>query len=370
MNILFVHQVADRSEASLVEWMSQRGDHVTCICDPRDTRAEDFENAGAHVVTLRIKNRLDLLAIPKIRKLCLNKPIDILYSSFNAGISVSLLATLGLPTQVIAYRGTLGNLSRLDPSSYLTHLSPWLSGIVCNCPPIKDFLTSLGFPDSRVRVVFKGHSERWYLTDSLPTKQDLGIPNDHIVIGLVANIRPLKGVEDLLEAVSPLVAKFPLTVLLVGTDKDDAMKAKVEEMGLSSSVKLLGFRTDAAQLANAFDIACLPSTRREGVPRSIVEAMCHGKPCVVSNVGGLPYLVEHEVNGLVVPPKDPIALRSALTKLIEDQALRERFGQASHRRFRDTFLLQNYHEEMRSFFAEVLTSSASYKTPSVLLKRN
>ena len=354
VNILFVHQVSDRSEASLVKWMSSIGDQVTVVCDPRETEKHAFEKAGAHVITLPIRNRLDLLALPKIRKLCKEKPIDLLYSSFNAGLSTSLLATLGLPTRVVAYRGTLGNLSRVDPSSYLTHLSPRLSGIVCNCPPIKEFLTSLGFPAEKIQSIFKGHDLNWYEVENAPSKRELGIPEEHLVVGLVANIRPLKGVEQLIDAVEPLLKQYPLTVLLVGSDKDDAMKKKVESMGLSDSIKLLGYREDAAQLATVFDIACLPSTRREGVPRSIVEAMSHGKPCVVTDVGGLPELVADQENGFVVPPLTVEPLREALERLLKDESLRRRFGEKSKERFLTLFKVSDYHESMRGFFGKML----------------
>lgn len=348
-----MHRVADRSEASLVTWMSGIGDQVTVICDPREPRKKEFEEAGAHVVPLRISNRLDLFAIPTIRKLCKQKPIDILYSSFNAGISCSLLATIGLPTRVVAYRGTLGNLSLFDPSSYLTHLSPILTGIVCNCAPIKKFLVSLGLREDTIRVVYKGHDPLWYKVSLPISKKDLQVPEDHLVVGLVANMRPLKGVEILIEAMRPLFEKFPLSLVLIGSDKGGTIAAKVRDLKLGERIKLLGFREDAAQLASLFDIACLPSTRREGVPRSIVEAMSHGKPCVVTDVGGLPDLVEHNQNGFIVPPLNSESLRDSLEKLIESKELRDQFGSASRQRFDFLFSLERYHEEMRDFFERI-----------------
>lgn len=353
MNILFVHRVSDRSEASLLEWMCQNGDHVTVISDPREPRIPSFEAAGAHVIPMHIKHRLDVKAIRFIRKVCRHKPIDLVYSSFNAGLSTTLFAVRGLPTKVVGYRGTLGNLSRWDPASYLTHLNSRLSGVISNCPPVENFLYSLGIPKKRLTTIFKGHDAAWYETKTVPSKESLKIPDGHLLVGVVANIRPLKGIDSLLVAMAPLFQELPVTLLLVGDDRKDATAIRVKEFGLEDNVRLLGFRKDAAQIATLFDIACMPSTRREGVPRSIVEAMSHGKPAVVTSVGGLPYIVQDKENGLVVPPNDPEALRAALRTLLASEVLRASYGANSKNRFQSMFDLEQYHIKMREFFERV-----------------
>ncbi|MGA1192532.1 MAG: glycosyltransferase family 4 protein [Bdellovibrionota bacterium] len=353
MNILFVHRVSDRSEASLLEWMCRNGDHVTVISDPCEPRIHSFEAAGAHVIPMRIKHRLDVKAMCLIRKVCRHKPIDIVYSSFNAGLSTTLFAVRGLPTKVVGYRGTLGNLSRWDPASYLTHLNSRLSGVISNCPPVEEFLYSLGIPKKRLTTIFKGHDAAWYETKTVPSKESLKIPDGHLVVGVVANIRPLKGIDSLLIAMAPLFQEFPVTLLLVGDDRKEATATRIQELRLEDNVRLLGFRKDAAQIATLFDIACMPSTRREGVPRSIVEAMSHGKPAVVTSVGGLPYIVQDKENGLVVPPNDPEALRGALRTLLASESLRTSYGVHSKNRFHEMFKLEQYHIKMREFFETV-----------------
>lgn len=353
MNILFVHRVSDRSEASLLEWMCRNGDHVTVISDPREPRIPSFEAAGAHVIPMCIKHRLDVKAIRLIRKICRQKPIDIVYSSFNAGLSTTLFAVRGLPTKVVGYRGTLGNLSRWDPASYLTHLNSRLSGVISNCPPVEKFLYSLGLPQKRLTTIFKGHDATWYEVKTPPSRESLDVPDGHLVVGVVANIRPLKGIDSLLIAMAPLFQEFPVTLLLIGDDRKRATAIRVKELGLEEHVRLLGFRKDAAQIATLFDIACMPSTRREGVPRSIVEAMSHGKPAVVTSVGGLPYIVQDKENGLVVPPNNPEALREALRTLLSSASLRESYGEHSSNRFQTMFELEQYHVQMRDFFEQV-----------------
>ena len=81
----------------------------------------------------------------------------------------------------------------------------------------------------------------------------------------------------------------------------------------------------------------LPSTDREGFPRAVVEAMAHGTPPIVSNVGGMPELVEHGVSGLVVPASDPRALANAIVDLFRHPAKRIEMGRQAKQRIHEVF---------------------------------
>jgi glycosyltransferase involved in cell wall biosynthesis len=83
-------------------------------------------------------------------------------------------------------------------------------------------------------------------------------------------------------------------------------------------------------------VVCVPS-RREGYGMVAREAMAYGRPVVVTGVGGLVDAVENERTGLIVPPRDVQALRSAITRLLDDSPLRERLGSAARAEARETF---------------------------------
>jgi glycosyltransferase involved in cell wall biosynthesis len=350
MRILFVSAINDRSESSLIEYLAESGDKVTLIVAPEDPNLEKFERLGVHVIPYKIANRLDIKAALKIRSLCLKKGIETAYSSFNAGLSATLLGCMGLPTRVIAYRGTMGNLSRLDPSSYLTHLSPRLNGIVANCNAVKESLLNYGIDKSKIKIILKGHSDSWYKSDNYPTRAELNLAEDIPLIGFVANFRPLKGISTLLTATKMIKDKIKFNLLLIGDSREYPINEEIKNLRLEDTVKVLGFREDATNIAQLFDIAVLPSTRREGIARSIVEAMSHGKPCIVTSIGGLPEAVAHKENGLVVPPENAQELANALHLLLSDPQLRAQYGEKSRVRFNEIFCLSHYHMEMRKFF--------------------
>jgi glycosyltransferase involved in cell wall biosynthesis len=99
-----------------------------------------------------------------------------------------------------------------------------------------------------------------------------------------------------------------------------------EELGIADRIDLIGARTlpQVLALAREHDLFVLPTLPGEGVPRVLLEAMASGLPIVVSDVAGVPTLVQNEVNGLLIPPADPSAIADAIDRLIRDGELRRR----------------------------------------------
>ncbi len=131
-------------------------------------------------------------------------------------------------------------------------------------------------------------------------------------------------------------------------------KAMERKVGAESipRVQVLGFRTDVPKLLQATDIFVLPS-RREGLPRSVMEAMATGLPVVATDVRGSRDLVEHGVTGLLVKLGDVDGLAQAILKLARDPELRQRLGQAGRKAIQD-YSLDRVLEEMASIYRKYL----------------
>ena len=123
---------------------------------------------------------------------------------------------------------------------------------------------------------------------------------------------------------------------LTRTDAENT--ERLAEAGAAHQAWLPGDRSDVAQLLPQFDIFALPS-QAEGISNTLLEAMACGCAPVATDVGGNPELVEHEANGLLVPAQDSTALATALARLVNEPALRERLAQASLARVRAQFSL-------------------------------
>jgi glycosyltransferase involved in cell wall biosynthesis len=101
-------------------------------------------------------------------------------------------------------------------------------------------------------------------------------------------------------------------------------------------------------------IACLPSYYREGLPKFLIEAAAAGLPLVTTDATGCREAVEPELNGLLVPPKDPEALATALARLISDQGLRQRFGIQSRGQAEERFANERIFAKVLGIYGALL----------------
>jgi len=156
------------------------------------------------------------------------------------------------------------------------------------------------------------------------------------VLTFVGRLAPPKDLLTLLEALK----KLPEAVLLLIGDGElrPQVERSIRELGLVDRARLLGQRSDIPRILAASDMFVL-SSRWEGLPYTIIEAMMAGLPVVATRVGGVSELVEDGVTGFLVPPKDPDALAEALQKLIAAPELRRRMGQAGREKALKEFTL-------------------------------
>jgi len=149
------------------------------------------------------------------------------------------------------------------------------------------------------------------------TKADLGVPEDHLVLGTVARFDHPKGHKYLIEAAPRIVQQFPgVRFVLAG---DGPLRAEVEQQirqaGLDDFFVLLGFRRDVKELLSVFDLFILPSLS-EGLPNAVLEAMACSNPVVATAVNGVVEVVEDGVTGYLVPPQNPEELAAAVIKML------------------------------------------------------
>jgi glycosyltransferase involved in cell wall biosynthesis len=168
---------------------------------------------------------------------------------------------------------------------------------------------------------------------------------------MVAIMRDKKGHEDLISAAQPLLARRSnLHIVMAGNgERFDEIKGAVDGLGLGRRIHLIGFRTDIPNVLRGCDLFVLP-THQEALGQSYIEAMAAGLPVIGTDVDGVPELIKHNVNGLLVPPKNPDALRAALVQLIDNPDQRTRFGEAGRRMTKDRFSVDDMADETIDFY--------------------
>jgi glycosyltransferase involved in cell wall biosynthesis len=193
---------------------------------------------------------------------------------------------------------------------------------------------------------------RWKSTDGI--REGLGIPRDAPVVGTVANFKAHKGYEYLLKAAA-LVKREASDTRFVFVGQGPVEKGAREQarrLALDGTVTFAGFRADAPRVAATFDIFALASIA-EGLPIALLEAMALGRAVVATRVGGLPEVIDHDREGVLVPPGDPRALADAILALLADPELRQRLGEAARKRAAD-FDIRKAVRRMESVYEELL----------------
>jgi glycosyltransferase involved in cell wall biosynthesis len=211
----------------------------------------------------------------------------------------------------------------------------------------------VGLDPGKVLVVHNG-VPRFAAADGRRVRNELGIPCDAPVVGSIG-IKTPKTPAVLIEAVAALRGEFPeIRLLLVGRgDQENALQTMVGESGLESTVHLLGWRTDIADILAALDVAVLTSLS-EGSPLAVMEYMAAGKPVVASRVGGIPDLIDHGVHGLLVQPRSVRELADALAMLLRDPDLRATMGARARARQEAEFDTDSMIARFERLYADLL----------------
>jgi glycosyltransferase involved in cell wall biosynthesis len=157
-------------------------------------------------------------------------------------------------------------------------------------------------------------------------------PGGPMTVAFVGRLLDDKGVRALVQAHEILLERNAGVRLLIAGEPDPANPVSIPPAELAQwsshpNLGLLGHVADIREVWKVAHIAVLPS-RREGLPKSLLEAAACGRPIVASDVPGCREIARHDINALLVPPDDAIALAGAIERLCGDAALRRRFGEA------------------------------------------
>jgi glycosyltransferase involved in cell wall biosynthesis len=169
-------------------------------------------------------------------------------------------------------------------------------------------------------------------------RRDLGIPLSARLVAVFSRLNRMKGVQYFLDAAIVLAARFPDVWFLVAGDggSRNELEEHARQLGLGQRIVFTGFRTDVPDLLSEATISVLPSLS-EGTSNTLLESMAAGIPVIATRVGGNIEVVEDEVSGLLVPPRDSAALVAATGRLLEDPGMALRLGQAGLRRVSEIY---------------------------------
>jgi glycosyltransferase involved in cell wall biosynthesis len=320
----------ERQLVLLSKRLCERGhDVVLAIFYAGGPLQQELVDSKVRIRALKKRGRWDVLRfLWKVSQvLCEERP-DVIHGYLLEPNIISVLCKPLFPKMKVVWGVRSSNLDFKD-YDWLMRLScklnVWLSRfpdrIIANSHAGHRHSVSTGYPAEKIVVIPNGIDTERFRPDPNSRsrmRSEWGVAEHEKLIGLVGRLDPMKDHPTFLEAAAMLAHKWPqVRFVCVGHGPDDylaRLQTLAVRLGLEGRVLWAGARQDMPAVHNALDIAVNSSCYGEGLSNAVAEAMACGVPCVVTNIGDSALVVGHV--GEVVPPKDPVALKNAIEKVL------------------------------------------------------
>jgi glycosyltransferase involved in cell wall biosynthesis len=295
-------------------------------CLPDAPLAQALTTGGCQVRPVTMRGQFHLGAVRALRRIIRDDRIDVVHAHTSHAHALGLLATIGSNVPLVVTR-------RVDFAIGRSLIGRWKYGkrvtrFVAVSAGVQRVLEAGGVDAERIEVIHDGIDPARFAGNSSTLRAELGIPANAVVFGVVAHLTDHKDHRTLLTAFAEVERARPdAWLVVVGTGELEAeLKALAITLLLKRTV-FTGFRDDVPNVLRGLDVGVL-SSHLEGLGSTVMDYCCCGLAVVATRAGGIPELITDNVDGLLVPPRDPPALAIALLHVATDAALRSRLGAA------------------------------------------
>jgi glycosyltransferase involved in cell wall biosynthesis len=315
---------------------------------------------GLELIPIAPRTEMDLSAAWKFSRLVKRLRPDVIHAHDPHGVAMASLAlSIGSASAKGEPMPALVAARRVDFHLKGNSFSRWkyrqVDCFIAASEAIRLMLVGDGVPVDRTVTVHEGIDvERAQHVPAVNVHEAFWLPHGAPVVGNVAALVPHKGQRYLIEAAQLVIQQLPDArfVILGEGELRDHLEKQIHEHHLEKHVLLPGFRTDVLGCIKGFDLFAMSSVT-EGLGTSLLDAMACARPIVATRAGGIPEIVEDEVNGLLVPVRDHRALAAAIVRALNDPALRRRMGEAGLARANERFTVERMVSETASVYARI-----------------
>jgi glycosyltransferase involved in cell wall biosynthesis len=247
----------------------------------------------------------------------------------------------------------------IEPAKVRRYGLDRVEAVIAISRQVEQSLIAGGVSASHVRTVYSGIdlSGKSLAQDRGAIRSMIGVTNESVLLGTIANLFPRKGYEVMLRALPAIVRAVPTVhYMMVGSDDHDyaaRLKGLAHELKIADRVHIVGFQDPVQPFLASLDLYVHPALM-EGFGIAVVEAMAMGKAVVATTTGGLPEVVGQGETGLLVPPGDVESLAAAVVSLLKDEVRREQMGRSGRARAKERFSLDASVAQVEQLYGEVL----------------
>ena len=345
------------------DYFKNAGHDVTLLCYPNSFLNKEARQLGIKTIDFPFSNALQLNLILKLRQILKKEYFEIIHLQYSKDLQFVIPAVKNIKPKIpVVLTKRVGSfINKKDiyhkylysGVDLITTISNVIRQNVINTCPIT--------PD-KVEVIYNGIDIKIFQEAGKKRNQTRAVMDisDEIAVGMFGRFSPGKGHEELLNAARIILdKKYNVKFWIVGEASfgEDQYAKNIYELSkklnLNDSVKFLGYRKNVPELMSAIDILAVPS-HAEAFGNVAIEGMASAKPVVASNTDGLLDIVIDGETGIQFPPGNSVLLSEALIRLIENEDLRIKFGNAGLKRVSEMFNEKIQFKKFESRFTELI----------------
>lgn len=338
------------------EGMVARGHDVTLICPEEAPIYASARDRGLNAIALPIarKNFKGLFAMRRWLK---EHSYDVIntHSSTDSWLTALACALIHNSPPIVRTRHISAHIPRNAPTRWLyTRAARHI--VVTGKELVTMLVRENGYPEEMITSVTTGIDNKHFVPgDKSEARSKTGLPQDAFIIGVLATLRSWKGHSYLIDAFSKLDIDNARLLIVGGGPQEANLREQIKTLGIEERVIMPGNQEDPVPWLQSMDIFILPSYANEGFPQSIVQAMMCRLPVIATPIGSTEESVIHGKTGIIIPPRDGVAIIAAIHNLYKDEKLREKLAGASYARANQEFNIEVMLEKMEGIFCRVAT---------------
>lgn len=331
---------------------------VLCLEQPIGPFGIKLLEKGYDVVSFNRKPGFDVSLISQIHNYISNQNIDVLhchqYTPYIYGLFASFFTRVNIIfTEHGRFYPDKRSFKRVLLNPVLNIFTDYVTAI--SSATRNALIEFENFPRKKVNIIYNGIDGSLYMSSADKSlRESLGISQKDYVLGSVARLDTIKNHKMMIKALVKVRKVYSDTYLIIVGDgpEREYLKSFASRLGLSSNVIFTGFKDDIHNYMKVFDVFLLTSFS-EGTAMTLLEAMVSGIPCIVTDVGGNPEIVNDGETGFIVPNDDEKSLAEKVLVLCRDKALQKNMGLAGRKRFEEKFTVDKMVSAYEDIYEEI-----------------
>ncbi|MGI8468353.1 MAG: glycosyltransferase family 4 protein [Pyrinomonadaceae bacterium] len=345
----------------LCQGLTEKGYDVSIAVRPNSVWFESLAFLPPEkIIQLPLRNSLDIFSARKLAEIIHEKKVEIVHAHLARDYAIAAIAAKMTNTKLVLTRHLLFPLN----AAY-KFLLPKNTAFIAVSEGVRQKIIAQNIlPSEQIHLIYNGIDTRHFQpsgkADKVSLRENLNLPPDCKIVGIVGEITAHKGQTDFVKAASIILKNFPETeFLIVGQDSSPKkenlkhLKELIEKLDLQNKVHLLGFWKDVAPLYSILDVF-VSASRVEPFGLVIAEAMASARVAVATSTDGAKEIITDGETGKIVPIKNPEKIAKAVSAFLNDEKMREDFGRKAQIRIEENFSLEKMLNETEKLYKNLL----------------